>query len=519
MITVQRLPDLDRRIEETRFSTPAFCKFWMPEHFSRDFEIPHYEICEALDDPTIKKVNIVSSRGLGKTSLVLMGYIGRLICHKLARHIVYGTQSEEIALEKSTNLKQELSINENIRAVFPKLKFSQYRDEFEEKFTAGAWVAYGHTLFRARGLRQTFRGLLHRRWRPDVVVIDDSQVQKEIRNEEIRQQDWEKMRGDIEYCVDQAEDAVYKIIHIDTCKHEDGMTEKLDGLPDWKTVRVPVARYVEETKTYVTLYPNMLSQKRLDEMVESARLSSTIDVLAREVLARPTATEVQTFTREHFQYYSEFDKAFMNALPIMDTIVLVDPGKSPSQKSADTAIVVVSIDRFKPAIYVRQVISEKMFPEEIEEKAFDLAEKFNAHCIGLETTGLGKWGEYPFVTQMRTRDRQFNFVPLTAKKGQNEDGKTERVKLMSPFYRRKQVFHNQFAKDINRLEQQLLSFPTPKLWDCMDALAYFVEVLADAERFFASPDIEDEDPEALEREYAELERLDPDDAPFEREFV
>ena len=520
----ERYEALEEKLEKTRLSTTEFCKFFMPDHFRHAFNRAHYMMAEALDDTSIQKVNIVGCRGLGKTSIVVKGYIGRNVAWRHIHHVVYGSKSEDIAVQKTENLKLELMRNKRIQAIFPSIKVTGYKDDFTEKFSQTAWVAFGDVCVRSQGMKQAFRGLNYDRWRPEIVMLDDTQEMKEIQNAELRDEQFKHLRGDVEECVDQWEGSWFKIVHADTCKHEDGLTERLESLPDWTTIRIPAAHYDEEKKVYITLYPDMLSQKRLDEKVESARIGGTLDVFARETLARPSAVEDQAFQKKDFHYYSEHDRKFITGLPIMDTVILIDPAKAgrkavANPKACDTAIGVISVDRWSPAIYYREVIADRFDPNEIVDLVLELEQKFDVHIIGNEVTGLGKWGMYPFETEYRRRGGRCQLVELHAKRGENEDGKTERIKQLIPFYRRGQVFHNPNAKSINKLEQQLLSFPTSKLWDCMDMAAYAVQVLSDTNLIFVPKQPTEMDYKAVEREYAAIERAYSVQQPsFEREW-
>mgnify|MGYP007069090301 CR=1 FL=1 len=79
--------------------------------------------------------------------------------------------------------------------------------------------------------------------------------------------------------------------------------------------------------------------------------------------------------------------------------------------------------------------------------------------------------------------------------------------MLVPFYRMGYVYHNPAVAPI--LEQQLLTYPRSKRWDVMDAFAYVIEMLEIGERYFSSEDKE-EDPQAIEDEYKELdEDLEP----------
>ena len=131
---------------------------------------------------------------------------------------------------------------------------------------------------------------------------------------------------------------------------------------------------------------------------------------------------------------------------------------------------------------------------------------FLALVIGVEITGLNEYAMLPFETRMRQRGLNFRLMPLHARGGVGETGKIARARALIPFYRRHEVFHRKGMCE--RLEQHLMSYPQPKFWDMIDALAYVVEVLAEGDQFWMPALHESSDWEACQRELREIEERD-----------
>ncbi len=513
-VTPQMKEEIMEVLPAAATSTKVFAKTFMPEVFYAEFEPRiHDPLFAAIDDPDLQKVAVQSVRGLGKTSIVAKAWAARLILFRLARYIVYITSTEALAVQKTENLKRELIRNPRIRAIFGDIRVSDSeRDnpEFEdvdEDFTKTAWVANGQTAVFPRGGLQPVRGILFDSFRPDVIIIDDLEDRLKAKSEIYREERWDWLWGDVSEAVDQwGRD--YKIAYTDTVKHQDSCLVRLEEAVDWETVKLPIC-----DAEFRTLAPGLMPQEKLDAKLEAHRVSGTMDVFYREFMCQPMSAETQVFKKEHFRYYHETDTEFVARKSALDNVVIIDPAKTPNPKSADSAIVGVGFDFQRDSVYVRDIIAGKYTPDEVWKHAFDMAKRLNAHVIGVETTGLGKFATWGVENEMRLRGQYYEIVELKAVRGQMEKGKIERIRLLIPHYRLGRIFHN--PNCCERLEKQLMSFPNARLWDIMDALGYVVQILAEGERFFAGNIDEEDDSVRAALELAELNTTMPKEKPIE----
>ena len=483
-------------LARSSYDSAAFGKYFFPDTFFVPFVEQHIELIRLLDDPTKRKVNIRAGRGFGKSSIVTRGSMARRIAWRQNRFVLYIGTGETLASQKTENLKRALAKERRLRKYFPTLKFSD-PEGMDPEFTKTSWVAYNHTLVMARGCLQPVRGLLYDEFRPDYIVLDDITNTEFVGNEEYRNKQWEWLRGDVEPAVSRY-DSNWKIVHIDTVKHEDGLSERLAELPDWTTVTFPLV-----DADYHSLVPSLITDAEVAEMVESHRKGGTLDVFYREYMCLPIATESASFRQSMFQQYSETSSDFRKRIEYLQNIVLVDPARTENPSSAESAVVGVGIDRAPGAVYVRDIVSERMSPERLQDEAIEMALRLHSSVIAIETTGLGSWGRWPIENEIRRRGLPLRLVELKAAHGKAEKGKIERIKGLIPMYRRGQVFHNPTC--CHRLEQQLLGFPRSRLWDQMDALAYIVEVMDKMDAYFLFGDSEDPEYD-YEGEYAGLPR-------------
>lgn len=466
-------------------STEAFCRYIMPDVFFAPFSPVHQRAVAFLDGPGQRK-NLVGTRSLGKTSLTLMGYCGRHILFRKSRFILYVSSSFRLAVKKTENLRRELLSNPMIRKYrdcFGEVKMSAANVEgVEQEFAKDGWVAFGHSLVMPWGAHQPVRGLVWGSYRPDLILLDDVQDMKLMENSEIRQDDYEWVRGDVEKAVSLYK-TDYKLIHTDTVKHVDGNTERLARLPNWKTERFPVVEMVGEDKVR-SLIPGIRSDEDMQQEYDSHLTDGTLDVFYREFLCLPYAQGGQVFSREHFQYFDEEDlKAQIDGGLELESVVLIDPARTLGDKTCESAVIGVSVDRLKPAIYVRKSITERVMPERLMDIAVEVAESIDASIIAVETNGLGAWGSYPFETRFAQLGGKFIFRELRPK-GKKQD----RIRALLPFYRRGEVYHEK--RSCANLETQLLGVSNSRrgsesgLVDAADAFSYIVPVLDGGDSFW-----------------------------------
>jgi phage terminase large subunit-like protein len=177
----------------------------------------------------------------------------------------------------------------------------------------------------------------------------------------------------------------------------------------------------------------------------------------------------------------------------IENVVIVDPAKSVKLHSAESGIVGIGIDAEAGRYYIRDVIGAKLHPDEVISEAFAMATRLGALAIGVEVTSLNEFITQPIKNEMFARGEFFELIELNAV-GKKED----RIAALAPLYRAGYIYHN--TNCCGPLEAQLFSFPKPKRFDLMDALAYLVKMLEMGLRYFQVPDHVDNP----ELEFAEL---------------
>jgi predicted phage terminase large subunit-like protein len=342
-----------------------------------------------------------------------------------------------------------------------------------------------------RGSGQQIRGLNWSSKRPQLIIIDDLEDKDECKNEEIRKRQKQWLLSDVLKSVNKyLKD--WTVVYIDTLKHEDSVLQMLLDSSDWESISLSIC-----DSNYKSHDVNYMTDEEIMAEVEAHREKGELDVFYMEYMGVPISTEDAVFKPDYFRYYEE--ASIVNNKDI-ENIIVVDPAKTVKMHSAESAILGIGLDRGSHRIYVRDIVHRKMYPDEIYQETFDMAERLKVSVIGVEVTSLEEFIKQPLTNEMMRRGRFYEFVWLKARGGQNlQKGKEGRVAALAPFYRQGFIFHNKTS--CADLEAQLLAFPKSRLWDIMDGLAYVVEMMEMGGRYFQPPE-EFDDPE---EEYKELE--------------
>lgn len=473
-----------------------FCKVFLPESFYANWTPLHKQLLNAINSDA-QKIVIAAPRGLGKTSLA-RALVMRSILYRQHEFVIYASNSETVASMQTENVKRELLTNTDVKRLFGSVSANYDDPDVDEAFSKQSWVGYGSTLVMPRGAGQQVRGLIYKRYRPQLIIVDDLEKRDELLNPENRRKTKEWFYADLLKCVDRYSDK-WRILYIDTLKHYDSLLQELLNSSDWLSIRLDLC-----TDDFTSLAPEFISTEDLRREAESHREKGMLDVFYMEYRNLPIATEDAAFSQEYFKYYEERDLHGKR----LENVVIVDPAKSANPKSADSAVVGIGVDYETNALYVRDIVSGKLHPNELFDEIFAMRRRLNAHVVGIEVTGLEEFVMQPILNEMQRRGPGDSFEPvwLKARGGapDGEKGKIKRIATLIPYYRQGFIYHNK--SNCAKLESQLLAFPRTGLVDVADATAYVIELLELGQRYFTGPD---EDPQNAEDEYASLEYDEP----------
>ena len=494
-------------------------KFFFPDVFSSPHNSMHAKIQEALESDA-RKIVIAAPRGVGKTSRMRTGYATQQILFRLRKFLVYITKSGENSITQTENLKRDLLSNVKIRKLFGSVKsrdglegLEGLMDDFEESFSKKIWAAYD-TLILPRGRGQQVRGLLYKADRPDLILIDDLEDPEMVESELYRKKLKEWFTADVEKCVSRY-DRNYRMVYIDTLKHEDSLLQMLIDSSDWESLVLEAC-----DGDLNPTAPDYMDAIEIRREYESHKEKGMLDVFFREFRNLPISTDDPVFAPENFRHVRDHGDEYLVVeqvkdengnfrwMPVAGTspikkrnitaVVIVDPAKTLKLHSAESAIVCFGINQKDRHLLLLDVVSGKFYPDELYDKMFEMVKFHRARVLAVEVTSLHQFISQPIENEIKGRGIPVEYLELNA-----VGKKEERVKMLAPLYRQHYIYHD--IRCAAKLETQLLGFPRSKYWDVMDAAAYIVKLMDELWIYF-DPYDDYEDPED---EYAELDYEEP----------
>lgn len=467
-------------------STKVAAKIIFPDRFYLPFSSLHDTIFNILDDDSIQLALIIAPRGFGKTSTVNLAFPAKKILFQEKKFIVPISCTATQATMQGENLKRELLTNRMITTLFGPMK--------SDTFSKEMWVTSTGTAIMPRGAGQQVRGILYGDNRPDLIIIDDLEDAESVRSDEQRAKTKAWFFEDVLNSINRSRKD-WKIVVIGTLLHEDSLLANLLEDPAWYHAHLSIC-----DDNFKSNWPDFMDDTAIGNLVEQYRRMGLLDSFYREYMGVPIAKESAKFQQDMFKYYEETDKDFLDIRKKLENIVILDPAKTTTSHSDDTAIIGIGVDVETPRIYIRDIVKGNIHPEQQYNECFDMADRIGARVIGIEVTSLNEFITYPLRTEMIRQGRYYNIVELKARAS-----KEERIAALVPFYRMGFVYHNRGV--CSPLEKQLLSYPRSKKDDIMDAEAYIVEMLELGERYFIPEEsqekIEDEYKDVMENDYGD----------------
>jgi hypothetical protein len=386
------------------------------------------------------------------------------------------------AIQQSENLKRELIQNLNFINVFGKMETEEWSKDLWRAGNKSASCPYG-TLVMPRSYGQQVRGMLNGDHRPDLFIVDDLEDAESVHQPDQRAKRKEFLYADVLGAADESAD--YRIIYIGTVLHDDSLLCNLLEDSSWHSVRLELC-----DDEFHSNWPERFPDETIAEMYARYVGQGLEDVFYREYRNLAQSPGNAPFNRADFQYYepSQVNRA------LTEYFVIIDPAKTATDRSCDTAIVGVGSNMAQGKFYVEEVIAKKLHPDETAVAACSMALRLGAHYIGLEKTGSGEYATWPLENYIRMQGLPLQVVELNARRGPSQyipvgsskPGKDARIgAALVPLYRQRLVYHNSKCPEIGRLEQQLTRYPRGKEKDIIDALAYIVGMMDIGERFFA----------------------------------
>jgi len=492
----------------TFFYSDVFDKIWTKQrrelvYFLNDLRVPYgYEI---------------AYRGLGKTAILKVAACRRAVL-RLTPYQLHVRRTEDEAIDFTESVKSMILLNPRIThpLMFGNLvpeKIDGYSPQFSKKsyFLSDPGTKKPFCFIEPVGMHSEVSGKqvaigdkLHR---PTWITVDDVEDRRLIDSEEYRA----RVRGwlfkSLFPCVsddqpnpetntwtpdknDPAWVPPWQIWIQDTLKHEDSVMARVMNSAGWAGHVHPKGAFRDDGKLY-SAAPELITNRQIRKEMRWYEEQNELDTFYVEMLCTPFARTQGHWSRDDFKYYVESNERIEERIPPEHRWLIVDPARTATASSADTAMLAVGVDENEPAIYMRRIIAEKINLQQIPMRAFETALDMNTDIIAVEITGAEDGLRYLFTNEAAKwgLDSRFEFIWLDARAratGQVEDldvqsgkerAKRSRARPLIPFYKNGYVYHEKSVEG-SALEQQMLSFPRPALWDALDVAGYVIVLMS-----------------------------------------
>jgi predicted phage terminase large subunit-like protein len=305
-----------QRVELGRVNPEWFCRYYLGHYFVAEGCEFHRELFRLAF--SVDAFVGAAPREHAKSTVVGFGRVIHAVCYQLTRFVVILRESDGVAETAVDDIRQEFESNERIREDFGDLVG-------ERKWTGAQFVTSSDIKILGRGLGSSMRGLKHRQYRPDLVILDDAEDDDTVDSKTQR----DKLERKILRVVLNLIGPGGKFFMIGTVLHHDSVLVRMLRKTDVFTTRVWRAIKDDGQPLWPARWPLSRLERKRKEI--GARNFAT------EFMNDPANEEEQIFSPQYERRFDDDDLAGL----AMDETASIDPAIGTKAKNDDSAVVVV----------------------------------------------------------------------------------------------------------------------------------------------------------------------------------
>lgn len=344
----------------------GFCGQYLTHYLTLAGASFHKEFFSLLENWSIKFLSIIGFRGSAKSSIGSLALPLWGALEGKAKFIVLIAETSAQAQLLIANIRYELEGNESI--------LRDYGDTSKGISKQEEWTK--RNLLLSSGVRimaisrgQRIRGLRHRQYRPDLVIVDDPEEMKKVEKKEYRDKTEKWLRDEV---IPAIEETSARLIVLGNILHTDALMArlKLDPIFEHRDYALFNGEEKWDNCTWKAKYP---TQEALDNQKKKVRNTAWL----REYILKVVPPEGQEVKDEWIQYYDGLpqpykdEKTGIEINPIMQSGVAVDLAISKTQGADSTAMVsgVTSLVEGMPKLFIlpNPVNAQLSFHETIQQ--------------------------------------------------------------------------------------------------------------------------------------------------------
>src|ERR1700722_2353305 len=307
-LQLERLVDDPEIRKAAAKSLKGFCLPYLPHHFPLDPSDFFDDMCRALEDHVLKRVEMIGFRGCAKSTLASLALpLWAALEHpELYQFIILLADTRGQASINAASVQYELRNNDLILRDYGHLKYKKIDDprpeptlESDEDWQAMNAVLDNGERILSRSRGQKVRGVKHRQHRPSLIVADDVEDLDWVRTQENRDKSDRWFRGNVLPSVDEQ---TGRVVLIGNWLHTDGLMARLKNTGIFKVLEFSLLREGDGTEiercTWKAKYPTQ-------EAIDRKRNELGDIGFRREMLLQVVPEEGQDVLPEDITYYDD----------------------------------------------------------------------------------------------------------------------------------------------------------------------------------------------------------------------
>lgn len=423
----------------------AFVYLYLRDYIEKPFSGMHGEWFKLTDE---RKVAIAAPRGMAKSMVFSFFYPLYLIVDQ-GKEVVLVSSSLRIAERFTSMVKREIEGNVKLKGIYGDLVGTKWTTDWIKLTNGGELQCIG-----SEGL---IRGM-----RPDVIIADDIENDENVRSEEYRAKLKDKFMKAWYFMLKPYGQVIIAgtLIHplsllSDAMKNEHGFT----GYNARKYVSL-IDRNGGADLRGESIWPEQWPTALLYEERDSC-----LEAFEQERMNNPIPDELRKFSESDIYTYEKAPQKLSHTMT-------VDPAVDTRVENDYTAFVVVGTDEFG-TMFIIEAYRKRMEPGEVVEKLFQLYYIYKPHTIGIEDVAISKLYRKFFDLEAKKRGVYPNLHPMKLDMSKTGRSKMYRIEALRPFFRQGKIL---LPKNDLDLKGEMLSFPTGKHDDLLDALSLHLEI-------------------------------------------
>jgi predicted phage terminase large subunit-like protein len=403
-------------------------------------------------------------RGSGKTGVVLRAFPLHCLVYpkKETQYVVFIMSSQTLASKRLKEIASEYLNNDLFSMNLIKV-IENNETAFEVILNNNGeemWVR-----FEAYGKGSGIRGLNIHDHRPDIILIDDPQDEKDSKSDTTQENDYDWFLSDVYFLGNKKKTGMTtRIFFIGNNLGEKCLIERIIQNKEelnFMIAKIPILDIEGHSAWKERWTENEIKAER-----DSWRRMGKLNIWEREKMCIAISPESQLFKKQFFRYYEPEEIDFHN----LNVFTTVDLAISEKETADYTVVCTVGVND-ENHWFVLDIDFGRWDPSKSMDAVFSAVSRYHPISVGMEKVAYQAAFGHFIEKEMPKRNIWFEVKDLEAKLK-----KEERIKGIQPRFKAGTVWFPMGVSFLTELEGELLAFPRSLHDDLIDALAYIDQI-------------------------------------------